>query len=166
MNISNDIRLRHGAVDDLNAVNTLIEAAIMTWDLPERVKRLALPSYRYQAHDLAYLTVIIAESLIGDILGVAACEPADSADTPTDCQALLLHGIYVDPAQHRKGIGSRLLAGAIQAGRQGGFDALLVKANKNAQNFFLAQGLTPLTVTHSGRDYPYRFWLDFKATRV
>ena len=46
------LNLRPAAPDDLEEVNQVIEAAVMTWDLTERVKRLSLPSYRYNAHDL------------------------------------------------------------------------------------------------------------------
>lgn len=36
--------LRPATADDLEAVNRVIENAVMTWDLPDRVKRLASPA--------------------------------------------------------------------------------------------------------------------------
>ena len=33
----------------------------MGWQLPERVKRLALPSYRYNEMDLKYYSLVVAE---------------------------------------------------------------------------------------------------------
>ena len=113
--------------------------AIATWDLPERVKRLTLPSYSYQAHDLEHLTLMLAEAAGEGLLGVAAWESADPADAPPGRRALLLHGLYVRPDRHRRGIGSRLLAAAEQAAEQGGSDGLLVKAQPGAEGFFAAR---------------------------
>ncbi len=161
--MTNDIRLRQGTADDLEAVNALIQAAIMTWDLPERVKRLSLPSYRYDAQDLEHLVLIIAESATGDMMGIATWEPAETEVTPESQEGLLLHGLYVHPEQHHKGIGGRLLDAVLQAGREDGYDGLLVRANKDAQGFFAAKGLQPLPVARPGRDYPYRFWFDLKT---
>ncbi len=161
--MSNDISLRQGTADDLDAVNTLIQAAIMTWDLPDRVKRLSTTSYCYNVHDLEHLTLVIAESATGDMMGVVTWEPAEIEDTPESQEGLLLHGIYVHPVQHHKGIGSRLLQAAIEAGRKDDYGGLLVRANKDAQGFFVAKGLQPLPVARPGRDYPYRFWFDLKT---
>lgn len=143
---------------ELDQANAVIEAAVMTWDLPDRVKRLSLPSYRYDAHDLEHLTLLGAEDEAGDILGVVAWEPANTAETPDAVRGLLLHGLYVIPALHRTGIGSRLLDAALQAARQGGFEGLLVKANPDAQGFFAAKGMRQLSTEDARRDYPYRFW--------
>ena len=58
---SADINIRPANEDDLDAINGVIEAAVMSWQLPERVKRLALPSYRYNAMDLKYFSLAVAE---------------------------------------------------------------------------------------------------------
>lgn len=158
-----NMTLRQGTADDLDAVNALIEAAIMKWNLPERVKRLSAPSYRYNGHDLEHLTLLVAESAAGDLVGVATWEPAERDDTPEHQRGLLLHGLYVHPAHHHQGIGTRLLESALQAGLAGGYDGVLVKANKVAQEFFAARGLRLLRVERPGRDYPYRYWSTLKA---
>jgi GNAT superfamily N-acetyltransferase len=152
------IRLRPLTAGDLEPANAVIEAAIMSWGLPDRVKRLSLPSYRYEPHDLDHLTLKGAEDSAGSLVGVAAWEPANRAETPNDRRGLLLHGIYVIPTLHRGGVGSRLLDAALRAARAGGFDGLLVKATRGAQGFFRAKGLSPLPVENAARDYPYRFW--------
>ncbi len=159
------IKLRPLAVADLDAANAVIATAIMTWHLPDRVKRLSLPSYRYDAQDLEHLTLIGAADEADTIVGVASWErePASVADTPSGVKGLLLHGIYVIPRLHRTGIGSRLLDVAIKAARQGGFDGLLVKANRDAQGFFSAMGFQQLSTEDVERDYPYRFWWDLSA---
>ncbi len=158
-----DIKLRPLARVDLDSANAVVEAAIMTWDLPERVKRLSLASYRYDAHDLEHLTLTGAVDAGDAIVGVAAWEPASVADTPDGAKGLLLHGIYVIPTLHHAGIGSRLIGAAIRAARQGKFDGVLVKANPDAQGFFLANGLRQLATDDARRDYPYRFWRDLRA---
>lgn len=154
------VTLRPAAPADLDAVNAVIERAVMTWNLPERVKRLTLPSYRYQPHDLDHLRILVAEDASRAVVGVAAWEPAAARDLPAGKTGLLLHGLYVDPDRQRAGAGSRLLDAALAAAREQGFDGLLVKARPEAEGFFLARGLRPLPVTDAERDYPHRFWKD------
>ena len=154
-----DIRLRFAQTGDLDDLNAVIEAAVMGWNLPERVKRLSLPSYRYQEHDLDHLRLLIAETGTDGIVGVAAWEPAAAGDAPTGAKAMLLHGLYVAPRRQLGGIGTRLLEAAATAARQAGCDGLLVKANPDAQGFFAHRGLDRLLVEDPTRDYPYRYWL-------
>jgi N-acetylglutamate synthase-like GNAT family acetyltransferase len=153
------IRLRPATVADLDAANRLIEAAVMTWKLPERVKRLALPSYRYHAYDLDHLDLVVAETSDHRIVGVAAVEPALSQDLPPGQTGLLLHGVYVDPAAYRRGIGTRLLDAAAAAARERGMDGLLVKAQAAAEGFFEQRGLRRLAVVDATRDYAGRYWM-------
>ncbi len=150
--------LRTGTAADLHAVNAIVDAAVMTWNLPERVKRLALPSYRYSAQDLGFLELIVALDEDDRIVGVAGFEAADPADVPAGHHTLLLHGIYVLPAQQRRGIGRSLLLAVENAARERGFDSLLVKAQAGADGFFIAQGMGKLPIKNSDRDYPHRFW--------
>lgn len=150
--------LRPATLTDLNATNAVIERAVMTWNLPERVKRLTLPSYRYSQHDLDHLHIVVVEDGDHAVLGVAAWEPASARDLPVGKTGLLLHGLYVEPDRQRGGVGSRLLEAAVSAAGELGFDGLLVKARPEAEGFFLARGLTPLPVTDRDRDYPHRFW--------
>jgi N-acetylglutamate synthase-like GNAT family acetyltransferase len=152
-----DLRLRRAVVGDLDAVNRVIERAVMSWNLAERVKRLSLPMYRYDAVDFDALDMVVAEQADGAIIGVAAWERAD-ADAPAGATAVLLHGIYVDPDHHRKGVGSRLLEAAEQAARGQGLGGLLVKAQRDAEGFFLARGFERLPVADAERHYPHRLW--------
>lgn len=154
------ILLRPATPLDLDAVNALIERAVMTWQLPERVKRLALPSYRYGEHDLEHLELMVAEHDEHDIVGVAAWEPANPRDLPAGQTGLLLHGLYVDPGHQRQGVGRQLLAAALAAARDQGYDGVLVKAQPDAEPFFLAQGLRRIECSDPARDYPHRFWAE------
>lgn len=158
MRISDTVSLRIGTAADLPAINAVVEAAVMTWELPERVKRLALSSYRYADHDLEFLELIVATDSDNRILGVAGFEPADPADAPGGRHTLLLHGIYVLPAQHRRGIGRLLLQSVEDAARMRGFDGLLVKAQAGAEAFLISQGMDKLPVSDAGRNYPHRYW--------
>jgi GNAT superfamily N-acetyltransferase len=158
--IASQLELRPASDSDLGAVNAVIERAVMTWRLPERVKRLAMPSYRYARFDLKYLHIVVVEDRAIGIVGVAAWEPAAVHDCPQGCQGLQLHGIYVEPDQQRRGVGTRLLFAAGAAARQEGYDGLLVKAQADAAGFFRKQGLQEVPLLHPDRDYPHRYWLD------
>jgi GNAT superfamily N-acetyltransferase len=150
--------VRPASASDLRAVNGVIESAIDTWEIPERVKRLCMPLYHYSAQDLAFLDLVVVEAEGVGIVGVAAWDQADAGEAPAGQSALLLHGIYVAPGQHRKGIGTRLFEAAVEAASSRGFDGMLVKAQPGADVFFAALGLERLPVEDASRDYPYRFW--------
>lgn len=157
-NRTDAIHLRAGSAGDLAAVNAVIEQAIRGWNLPDRVLRLSLPSYRYSEHDLEFLELIVAVDAAGAIVGVAGFEPADPADCPARARALLLHGLYVRPELQRAGIGRRLLDAVAATACERGYDALLIKAQADSAGFFAAQGCETLVVSDGARDYPYRFW--------
>ena len=159
-NNKSPVNLRPACRADLARINEIITSAVQTWDLPERVKRLALPSYHYTEYDLEHLAIEVAEDREASMLGVAAWEPVAATDCPEGRRALLLHGIYVDPLRQRRGTGSRLLQAAVAAARQQSYDGLLVKAQADADGFFSSQGLRQLAVTDENRDYGNRFWLD------
>ena len=163
MTETNFCALRPASPFDLLAVHGLIESAIYTWEVAERVKRLCVPLYRYSEHDLDFLDLVVAEAEPIGIVGVAAWEEADAGDTPAGHSALLLHGIYVAPDQHRKGIGARLFEAVEMAASLRGFDGVLVKAQPGAGDFFRALGLERVPVQDCSRDYPHRFWKSLKG---
>jgi GNAT superfamily N-acetyltransferase len=145
---------------ELPAINAVVEAALTTWDLPARVRRLVLPSYRYQEIDLAHLGFALArDHADAGIAGVAAWETADRRDCPSGHAGLLLHGLYVDPARHGQRIGSRLLAQVADHAAAAGLDGVLVRAQRDAEGFFERQGMQRLAVADEQRDYAGRYWL-------
>ena len=158
---ANIVTLRKAAHRDLVRINTLIAAAMDTWQLPERVKRLSLPLYQYDANDLKHLQVIVAETGETNLAGIAAIEAADASECPRGHNAALLQGIYVDPLCHHNGIGTRLLSCMQAMASSRGFDGLLVKANPEAKAFFEAQAFEKLPIEDLSRDYPYRYWKSF-----
>lgn len=152
------IRLRRGALDDLDAVNGIITRAIDTWQVSDRVKRLSLPSYHYRPEDLDHIELMLA--MDGDRpVAVAAWEPAESRQVPAGESGLLLHGLYVEPDAAHQGVGSRLLEACRDAARERRCDGVLVKATRDAVGFFERSGLVRLPVTREGQDYDLRYWL-------
>jgi N-acetylglutamate synthase-like GNAT family acetyltransferase len=125
--------------------------------LPERVKRLSLPSCRYNKHDLKTIELMVTEGDNQNIIGVAAWEPANPKDASVAHNTLLLHGIYVQPALYHHDIGQQLLCAAEQAAIEQGCDALQVKAQSSASGFFLAQGMQPLDIENEQHDYAHRY---------
>jgi L-amino acid N-acyltransferase YncA len=156
--MSKQITIRQAGIEDLEEINRTIESAISSWDLAERVKRLSLPSYLYQTHDLDTIELVVAETENGNIKGIAGWEEADPADTPNQQSALLLHGIYVKPKFQHQGIGTQLLRAADITACNGTYSGLLVKAQASATGFFKTNGMEPLAVKNKSRDYEHRFW--------
>ncbi|MDZ7753058.1 MAG: GNAT family N-acetyltransferase [Gammaproteobacteria bacterium] len=153
------VRMRPAAVEDLAAINAVVEAAVMSWDLPERVKRLSLPVYRYDRHDLDAMGFMVAEDVGGGVVGIAAWDPDDATGPVAGDKGLLLHGLYVDPRWHGKGVGSRLFASVEDKARGLGRDGLLVKAQAGAREFFEHMGMRALAAVDEERDYANRYWL-------
>lgn len=135
----------------------------MTWALPERVKRLSLPSYRYDSLDFDHLEVVVAEDDKQHIIGIAAWEQADPRDIPTGHTALLLHGIYVEPSYQRQGIGHQLFMAAERAVHRRQYGGLLVKAQNGANGFFVSQGMNRLETEDPKRHYANRLWKDKRS---
>ncbi|MDH5601468.1 MAG: GNAT family N-acetyltransferase [Gammaproteobacteria bacterium] len=143
--------------EDLDDINRVIEAAIMCWDLPERVKRLSLPSYFYNEQDLQHLEIVVIKQN-KDIIGLASWHQAENKDTPENKTALLLHGLYIHPNNQNLGIGKQLLKTAERAALDKELNGILVKAHADAINYFIKQGMIELKIQNASRDYAHRLW--------
>lgn len=150
-------RIRQAGSRDLEAVNAVVEAGVQSWDLPERVKRLVMPSYRYTAADLAHVNLRVLE-LGDDLAGLAAWEPLAPGELPERVPAALLHGLFVAPAHHRRGFATMLVEHGADAARMAGQAGILVRAQAGAEGFFARRGFTRLPVRDELRDYAARFW--------
>jgi N-acetylglutamate synthase-like GNAT family acetyltransferase len=142
---------------DLDRINDIIKAAIDTWQLSERVKRMSLPLYYYQNDDLIHMQFLIAEITDVGIVGLAALEETDMIELPDPQRTMLFHGLYVNPYYHRQGIATRLVESAELCASKHGANGLLVKAQADSAPFFSKKGFTKLLVEDCSRDYGYRF---------
>ena len=108
-----EIDIRPAGQADLEAINRVIEAAVMTWHLPDRVKRLSLPAYRYDSVDLDHLDIVLAEDGRQNIIGIAAWEQADDKElSEAQGHAYAQHCMEAEPRARStkvpKGVWSRL----------------------------------------------------------
>ena len=158
MNAINQAAIRPATTDDLANINAIIEACVMSWDLPDRVKRLSVNSYQYSELDLKHLSVVVAVTASNEIAGVAAWEPANPSDLPENTTGNLLHGLYVSPMHQNRGIGALLTEHALTTSLRDQTDGLLVKAQADANGFFEKQGFNKLPIRDTARDYPHRWW--------
>jgi GNAT superfamily N-acetyltransferase len=153
-----EVGLRVDSVEDLAVVNRIVESAVRGWGVPERVLRLALPSFRYGVDDLRHMTVVLACVPRDGAVGVAAWEPGSGRDAPAGRTALLLHGLFVAPASQGRGIGKRLLVAAAEAAASLGLDGITVRAWREAEGFFRTRGFTPVPGSDPGDEHPPRLW--------
>ena len=143
---------------DLPAINAIVEQAVASWDVTERVKRLAMPDYQYRREDMDHMWLLAAQAKDGKLWGFAALEEADSAELPAPGPGLLMHGLFVQPAFMRAGIGTHLLRVGAGVAKTLGYKGMLVKSVRQSRRFFERNGLLALRA-EKATDYPYRYWL-------
>jgi len=148
-----DIRLANS--NDLDVINQIITTAVMSWTLPERVKRLSLTSYHYKDVDLQFLQIYVV-SMKNTPIAVLALDN-ELIQLSNNRNALLIHGLYVDTYQQGRGIGRYLITFSEQQAKLKNANALLVKAQKDAESFFLRMGMQKLQVEDESRDYQARY---------
>jgi GNAT superfamily N-acetyltransferase len=144
--------------DRLHEANRIIEQCVMSWNLPDKVKRLSLPGYRYKAEDLDYLMIFAAVDNNDQQLGVVALEYDLSVTLPGKRNGLLLHGLYVEPAFQGQGLGKTMTDFALTQSLEQGFGGIWVKAQADANDFFAKAGFEKLPIIDPARDYPHRWW--------
>jgi len=150
--------VRTAGVDDLSTVNAIVDAAVDTWALPERVRRLSAPSLRYGRVDLTHMEILLAENETGQAVGAAALEHADEIDTPEARRALLLHGLYVRPARQRSGVGAHMVRQVMGIARARGVDGVSTRVWRESEAFFVALGFVPFGDAAAASRHPRRMW--------
>lgn len=150
--------IRRGSLSELEAINGVIAAAISTWRASERMKRLALPLFCYDAADLQHMVLFVAADDAGKLLGVATLEHMEPDAIKGGFTGPLLHGLFVLPYASGKGIGTALMKVARSHSAELGCDGFLVKVARESAGYFAHVGLQRVPVTCPEQDYPHRFW--------
>ena len=137
--VRSGVAIRRARPRDTSAINFVVESAIDSWPISERVKRLARPLYQYDNVDLHHYDLLVADQSDHAIVGVASW----SAGKPSPDSTACLQGLFVDAAWHRRGVGVALLEAVVgQAGVRGS-GRLALRATRSAENFFLYHGFRP-----------------------
>ncbi len=90
----NTVCFRHAEIVDLARLNLVVASAFAQWPLPERVRRLALPSYLYRVDDFEHLEIDLAElEETGDLVAVSALEPLAIRPTPDTGKGIWLPAV-------------------------------------------------------------------------
>lgn len=147
--------IRPATSDDLTRINCVVDDALRSWVLPERVLRLAPPSFYYDASDLAHMALHVLDLGDGMVPAVVAWEIGDSPALPNNKSALLLHGLYVAVAYQRRGIGTELLDRVFEEAKTHAVDGIAVRAWRESAGFFLTRNFEPI---EPQAGHPRRLW--------
>lgn len=135
------VAIRPAHRSDLDAVNAVVEAAVLSWARARQLKPASLPDYGYSPADLDRCILLLVVGSQRHILGVAACGCAESREPACGGDALRLDGPYVHPDHHQSGIGPQIVAEACALARRQGRDGLLVAPRVQDQGFLQAMGM-------------------------
>lgn len=151
---------RRAGPEQLDTVNALVEAAVLAWPLPERLRRRAVPVLRYGARDFDAYVFALLPGLVGPDAAVAVLDPGPIPG-PGGGPAARLHGLYVHPQAQGGGAGRCLHRWAVDAAVALGRAGLLVHAERISKGFFEALGYERLPEEDGA--YPYRYWYPAQA---
>ncbi len=154
---------RAATAADLDTVNRVVIEAVTSWGLPGRVHRLATSALTYDATDLAHMSIALLTDANGNGVGVAAWEEASRHQAPHNARAVLLHGLYVVPRCQRIGTGTRLAELVLQWAADRGFDGVVVRAWRDALQFFCSIGFEPIAGADQASQYPRQLWKAVQA---
>jgi len=169
-----------GKKTDLDCINNVVAAAVMSWPMPERIKRLSVPVLSYDSEDFKHYRFVVyrqggeikggevkggevkgGEVKGGEVQGVAAWNPEAPLVTELGT-GRLLHGLYISPDCQGRGYGRDLMAAVLSEAMTLGAEGLVIKAERPSIGFFEHCGLQPLSAT-GATDYPYQFWYQARA---
>lgn len=135
------VAIRPAQRSDLDAINAVVDAAVMSWARAAQVGTASLPDYAYRAIDLDLSMLLLVVGSQRHILGVAACGSAGPGDAQPGSNALRLDGPYIHPDHHHQGIGLQILAEASALARRQGRDGLLMTPRVHGEGFLHAMGV-------------------------
>lgn len=144
-------------LEQLQLLNAIVRRAVSAWPMPDRVKRLALPTLQYDAVDFAhYEALLYCGAGDGDAVACAVWLNQQLDFGHGYCGGLL-HGLYVDPIAQRQKIGSKLLLEVFARATAAGLGGMMVRAERVSQGFFERSGMVLLPQS-AATDYPHRYW--------
>ena len=142
--------IKPARLKDLQAINNVIAAAVMSWPLADRVKRLSVNVLAYDETDFNHYDMHVAV-INNDIVGVIAWDPSHPDN--------LLHGIYITPSAQSHGLGQQLLLHVFNLARGLGKESVVIKAERISCSYFEHLGLEKVT-SERLNNYPYLYRKD------
>ena len=133
--------VRWTATRDLALVNQIVGRALSSWQVADRVMRLAMPSLHYTATDLEHMEFVLTKA--EDVPVAVAAWESDTSAARAATEELLLHGLYVMPDWQRCGIGGSLLQHVEVLAAERGARSVTLHAWRDAETFFRARGFEP-----------------------
>lgn len=134
-----DIRLARP--DDRQDLIELLWRASLAWDVV-RQDLLDNPELIDVDPEMIARNQIFVAERAGRILGFATIVPRENNDGEGEGNDAELEGIFVEPADWRKGIGMALLHQIEREAQAWGANRLHVVASPNVEGFYLAAGFT------------------------
>jgi N-acetylglutamate synthase-like GNAT family acetyltransferase len=139
--------IKPARANDLQAINVVIENAVMGWPLAERVKRLSVNVLIYDVTDFSHYNMYVAYKN-HEIVGVVAWDPQHPDN--------LLHGIYITPAEQQNGLGKQLLSFIFTLAKELAKTSVIIKAERISCAYFEHLGLEKVT-SERLNNYPYLY---------
>jgi ribosomal protein S18 acetylase RimI-like enzyme len=139
MSLSNDIRVRQAAVEDLEALVPLFDGYRRFYGQPGDLQLAR--AFLLERFEHNQSVVFIATDSTGSAVGFTQLYPSFSSVSAA--RIFILNDLFVAPAARRLGVGVQLLEAAAQFGRAVGAVRLSLstaKDNESAQALYASQG--------------------------
>ena len=133
--------IRVARADDRQDLIGLLWRASLAWEVVRR-DLLDNPDVIDVNPEMIARNQIFVAERGGRILGFATIIPCEGDDTASEGNDAELEGIFVEPAEWRKGIGLALLHQIEREAQAWGANRLHVVASPNVEGFYVAAGFT------------------------
>jgi GNAT superfamily N-acetyltransferase len=134
-----DIRLARA--DDRQDLIDLLWRASLAWDVV-RQDLLDNPDVIDVDPEMIARNQVFVAERAGRIVGFATIVPRESGDGEAEGQDAELEGIFVEPSDWRRGIGTALMHQIEREAQAWGANRLHVVASPNVEGFYVAAGFT------------------------
>ncbi len=144
--------------DRLDVVNDIVEEAVSSWGIADRVRRLILPSLLYNEVDLQHMRFLLLDDEGGKAVAVAIWEEIGGTDTSSRTRKVQLHGLYVRPRWQRQGLGAGILEFVGLWVGMHGLDGITVRPWRESEAFFRRHGFESASDRASPEDSSPGLW--------